>query len=214
MKRRIARILLPVVVALLSVATAAAQADRGTISGEVLDSSAAAIPQAEVVLTNMETGVVTRTTANGLGLYTLSSVPPGKYELKVTSAGFRAYQGSGLTVLVGQTLRMDVTLVPGQLQESITVNAEASLLKVDTAQISTTVLSEAIKDLPLSFGGGRGMENFAYALTPAVEGNNYTSYIAGGAAFSKDVLIDGISATAQIQGHVGETSPPMEAVQE
>ncbi len=214
MKRKLGRFLLTAAAILFFIAAAFAQSDRGTISGAVLDSSGAALPNAGIVLTNTETQVVTRSTANEVGLYTLPNVPPGKYELKVTATGFKAYQGSGLTVTVGQVVRMDVTLTPGQVQESIVVNAETSLLKVDTAQISTTVQSEAIKDLPLSFAGGRGMENFAYALTPGVEGNNWTSYIAGGSAFSKEVLIDGISATSQIQGHVGETSPPMEAVQE
>ena len=194
--------------------TAVAQSDRGTITGAVFDSSGAVIPNAEVLVRNIETAFVSRANANELGLYTLSNVPLGKYELKVTASGFKAYTRSGLTVNVGQMIRLDITLDPGQVQESITVNADAPLLKADTAQISTTVQSAAIKDLPLSIGGGRAMESFAYALTPAVEGNNWTSYIAGGAAFSKEVLIDGISATSQIQGHVGETSPPMEAVQE
>ena len=214
MKRIIASHCLTLAALLLCAITTSAQSDRGTISGAVLDSSGAAIPNAEIVLTNVDTGVVTRATGNDVGLYTLSNVPFGRYEIRITSAGFKTYHGSGMTVSVGQTLRLDVTLEPGQVQESITVNAESSLLKVDTAQISTTVQSEAIKDLPLSFAGGRAMESFAYALTPSVEGNNWTSYIAGGAAFSKDVLIDGISATSQIQGHVGESSPPMEAVQE
>src|SRR5512140_115418 len=214
MNRRTAAFLIFGLALLLCALPAAAQSDRGTISGAVLDSSGAAIPKAEIVLTNVDTGVVSRATGNDVGLYTLSNVPFGKYEIRITAAGFKAYHGSGMTVSVGQTLRLDVTLEPGQVQESITVTSEASLLKVDTAQISTTVQSQAIKDLPLSFSGGRAMENFAYALTPAVEGNNWTSYIAGGAAFSKEVLIDGVSATAQIQGHVGETSPLMEAVQE
>lgn len=214
MKRGTGTLVFVALAILLCIATASAQSDRGTISGVVLDSSGAAVPNADVVLTNEETRVVTRAMANELGMYTLANVPLGKYALKVSATGFKAYQGSGLAVAVGQTVRFDVTLSPGQVQESITVNAEASLLKVDTAQISTTVQSEAIKDLPLSFAGGRAMESFAYALTPAVEGNNWTSYIAGGAAFSKEVLIDGISATSQIQGHVGESSPPLEAVQE
>ena len=207
-------LLLAILALPLCLPPAAAQSDRATISGSVMDSSGAVIPNAAVVLTNTETGVVTQASANDIGLYTLTNVPFGKYELKITAAGFKAYNRSRITVTVGQSLRLDVTLEPGQVQETVTVTADASLLKVDTAQISTTVQSAAIKDLPLSFGGGRAMENFAYALTPSVEGNNWTSYIAGGAAFSKEVLIDGISATAQIQGHVGETSPPMEAVQE
>jgi hypothetical protein len=71
-----------------------------------------------------------------------------------------------------------------------------------------------ITDLPLSFSGGRQVENFAFAVTPSVEGNSWTSYIGGGPAFSKEVLIDGVSATSQITGHIGESSPSMEAVQE
>jgi hypothetical protein len=214
MNRRRSALLVSVFSLLLSVIPIAAQSDRGTIAGAVLDSSGAAIPNADIVLTNVDTRVVSRASANDVGLYTLSNVALGRYELQISAPGFRSHHRAGLSVSVGQTLRIDVTLDPGQVQESITVSGEASLLKVDTAQISTTVQSQAIKDLPLSFGGGRAMESFAYALTPGVEGNNWTSYIAGGAAFSKEVLVDGISATSQIQGHVGETSPPMEAVQE
>jgi len=199
---------------LLSLWPAAAQSDRGTITGAVMDTSGAFVPKAELVLKNVETGVLSHAESNEAGLYTFSNVPNGHYDLKVRAAGFKTLDRSGLVLTVAQTLRLDLTLDVGAVQESVTVTGEASLLKVDTSQISTTVQSEAIKDLPLSFGGGRAMENFAYALTPAVEGNNWTSYIAGGAAFSKDVLIDGISATSQIQGHTGETSPPMEAVQE
>jgi len=213
MNRRFA-VLAALVTLALSAVPVVAQLDRGVITGSVLDPSGAVVPQAAVTATNLETGVSTQAPTNEVGLFTLSNIPIGRYELKVVASGFKTYTRSGITLTVAQTLRLDVTLETGQVQESITVNAEVSLLKTDTAQIATTVQSAAIKDLPLSFGGGRAMENFAYALTPAVEGNNWTSYIAGGAAFSKEVLIDGISATAQIQGHVGETSPPMEAVQE
>jgi Carboxypeptidase regulatory-like domain len=199
---------------LLVVLPAAAQSDRGTITGEVMDSSGAFIPKVDLVLSNTGTGVVSRTQSNESGLYTFSNVPIGAYELRITAAGFKSLDRSGLTLNVAQTVRLDLTLEIGAVQESITVTGETSLLKVDTAQVSTTVQAEAIKDLPLSFAGGRSMEAFAYALTPAVEGNNWTSFIAGGAAFSKEVLIDGISATSQEQGHVGETSPPVEAVQE
>ncbi len=214
MNSRSCLLLMLALAVLLGALPAAGQSDRGTISGVVMDPSGAVTPNAEVILTNTATGVVSRATANEVGFYTLSNVPIGKYELKITAPGFKVYTRSGIPLTVGQTLRLDVTLEPGQVYESITVTAEPSLLKVDTAQTSTTVQSAAIKDLPLSFDGGRAMESFAYALTPAVEGNNWTSYIAGGAAFSKEVLIDGISATSQIQGHVGETSPPVEAVQE
>ncbi len=198
----------------LCAGTAFAQFDRGTITGTVSDPSGAVIPRAEITATNMDTGVVTQTVSNEVGLYRLSNIPIGRYEVRFVAPGFKAHVRSGITLTVAQTLRLDVTLETGTVQESVTVTAEGSLLKMDNAQVSTTIQSRVVTDLPLSFAGGRAIENFAYALTPAVEGNNWTSYIAGTPAFSKEVLIDGMSATAQIQGHVGESSPPMEAVQE
>ena len=96
---------------------AAAQSDRGTITGAVLDSSGAVIPNAEVVITNVATAFVSRASANEVGLYTFSNVPLGRYELRVTAAGFKAYTRSGLTVNVGQTIRLDITLDPGQVQK-------------------------------------------------------------------------------------------------
>lgn len=191
-----------------------AQFDRGTITGKVTDPSGAVAPGTEVTATNTATGVVTQTTTNEVGLYTLSNIPIGKYEIKFALAGFKTYARSGIELTIAQTVRLDVSLETGQISETVTVQADATLLKTDTAMVSTTIQSKVVTDLPLSFAGGRSLENFAYALTPGVEGNNWTSYIGGAAAFSKEVLIDGSSATAQIQGHIGESSPTMEAVQE
>jgi hypothetical protein len=192
----------------------AAQYDRGTITGTITDPSGAVIPRAQISATNMDTGVPTEAVTNEVGLYRLSNIPIGRYEIKIAAAGFKTHTRSGVTLTVAQTLRLDVTLETGTVQESVTVTADASLLKLDTSQVSTTIQSRVVTDMPLSFAGGRAIENFAYALTPAVEGNNWTSYIAGAPAFSKEVMIDGMSATAQIQGHIGESSPTMEAVQE
>ena len=208
-------VLTMVLVALIVAAVPlAAQYDRGTITGTVTDPSGAVVPRAEITATNMDTGVPTQAVTNEVGLYRLSNIPIGRYEIKITAPGFKAHMRSGITLMVAQTLRLDVALETGAVQESVTVTADASLLKLDTSQVSTTIHSRVVTDLPLSFAGGRAIENFAYALTPAVEGNNWTSYIAGAPAFSKEVMIDGMSATAQIQGHIGESSPTMEAVQE
>ena len=69
-------------------------------------------------------------------------------------------------------------------------------------------------DLPLGFSGGRYAENFAYKLTPGVGGDNWTSHINGAPSFSKEVVLDGASATIYISGHMGESSPSMEAIEE
>lgn len=191
-----------------------AQLDRGTISGRVTDNTGAVIPGVEVQLTNLATGVVTEAVTNDLGLYTLSNVPVGRYRVSFSLPGFKTFEQSGISVSVAQMIRLDVTLEVGEIADTITVTADAALLNTETPLVGTTLQSDVVTDLPLSFFGGRAVENFAYAVMPSVEGNNWTSYIAGGPAFTKEVLIDGITATSQIQGHIGESSPTMEAVQE
>lgn len=69
-------------------------------------------------------------------------------------------------------------------------------------------------DLPLGFSGGRYAENFAYALTPGVAGNNWESRINGSPSFSKEVVLDGADASIYITGHISESSPSMEALEE
>jgi hypothetical protein len=191
-----------------------AQVDRGTIMGQVTDPSGAIIPGVEITARNVDTGVTTNAVTNDAGLYTLSNVPIGTYEIRFALTGFKTYSRTGIQVKVAQTLRVDAALELGDIAETVTVSADATLMKTDTPLVAQTLQSRVVTDLPLSFSGGRSIENFAYALTPAVEGNNWTSYIAGAPAFSKEVLIDGIPATAQIQGHVGESSPTMESIQE
>jgi hypothetical protein len=69
-------------------------------------------------------------------------------------------------------------------------------------------------DLPLSIAGARLVENFAYAITPGVSGNSWTSNINGSSAFSKETLLDGATVTTYLSGHFGESSVSMEALQE
>ncbi len=190
------------------------QADRATISGTVTDSSGAVMPGVEVSALNVATGVKTPGLTNEVGSYTLVNVPIGTYKITFSLPGFKTLEQSGFTVTTGQKALLDVTLQVGEPSEMVTIAANSELIQTQSSLVSTTMEAEVISDLPLSFAGGRAVENFAYAVSPGVEGNNWTSYMSGGQAFSKEVLIDGISATAQIQGHIGESSPTMEAVQE
>ncbi len=190
------------------------QADRATISGTVTDPSGAVLPGVDVVATNVQTGVQTRAITNEVGNYSLLNIPIGTYQISIALPGFKTYERTDYKVTTGQKARLDVALQVGELTETITIAANSELIDTDSPLVSTTMQSEVITDLPLSFAGGRAVENFAYAVTPGAEGDNWTSFLVGGQAFSKEVLIDGISATAQIQGHIGESSPTMEAVQE
>jgi len=191
-----------------------AQADRGAITGTVMDPTGAVVPGVQVTATNADTKVQTSATTNDVGLYSILNLPIGRYTVAFSKQGFKTYDRSGITVGIAQVVRLDATLQVGALTESVTVTAEASILETSQTQVGSGMRSQVVTDLPLSISGGRSLESFAYAVVPTVEGDNWTSHIAGSLAFTKEVLIDGTSAVVQIGGHIGESSPTMEAVEE
>jgi hypothetical protein len=191
-----------------------AQSDRGSITGTVKDPTGAVLPDVQVTATNIDTKVENTATTNDLGLYRILNLPIGRYSVVFSRSGFKSYERKGITVAVGEVVPIDMVLEIGAAAETISVVEAAGVLETQTSGNSTDMQSKVVTDLPLSVQGGRSLENFAYAVTPGVEGNNWTSYIGGSAAFTKEVKIDGSSAVAQIGGHIGESSPSMEAVQE
>jgi hypothetical protein len=194
--------------------TASAQSDRGTITGVVKDPSGAVLPGVSVEAVHVATNVPKVTITNGIGLYSLPNLPLGTYTVTFTLQGFSPLRRASITVGLAEIITVDATLEIGGLQDAVTVTTDASLLSAATAQVGTAMKNSVVTDLPLTVSGGRSLENFAYALTPSVEGNNWTSRIAGGLPFSKEVVLDGTSAVIQIGGHIGESSPPMESVEE
>jgi hypothetical protein len=199
---------------LIAAPTAWAQSGRATVSGIVTDETRAVVGDVDVTATNRDTNVVTAAATNSSGRYTLLNLPVGHYTITFQKDGFRTQSREGFTVGVAQALTLDVTLAVGGLADTVTVTADASLLETGNAEIGTTLQSRIVTDLPLNIAGGRALENFAYAVTPSVEGDNWESRIAGSPTFSKEVVIDGTSAVIQIGGHIGESSPSMDAVEE
>ncbi len=137
---------------LLLSGAASAQSDRGTITGTVTDPADAVIPRAAVSAVNVETGSVYRTTTTETGNYTLAQLPAGRYNLAFESQGFNKYVQEGIRVYVARSARIDVAMQVGTTTESVTVSADAPLLKSDNAEQSTTIAREKLDELPLNFG--------------------------------------------------------------
>src|SRR3954462_4078338 len=116
----VARVLGVVILLAAWAATTRAQT-QGGISGLVTDSSGAAVPGATVTVTNTATRGTRNTTTNAEGLYTFPAVPPGTYELKVELQGFKTAEIRSFKVDVQQTVRVDVPLQVGALDETVTV---------------------------------------------------------------------------------------------
>ena len=190
------------------------QGDRGTFTGTVTDPAGAVVPNVRLSVINTQTNATFRTVTNEAGQYTIPNLPVGQYRIRFEADGFKATVREGLTLNVAQVARIDAALQVGSVSESVEVTAEAPLLQTQTPEVGTLLNNRTVTDLPLGFSGGRYAENFAYSLTPGVAGNNWESRINGAPAFSKEVLLEGASATTYIGGNMAESSPSMEALEE
>ena len=191
-----------------------AQQDRGTLLGTVTDASGAYVPGARVVVVQTGTNATNETVTNEAGSYRVPNLSIGAYRIEVETQGFKRSVRDGIRLSVTDVLRVDFVLEIGATSESITVTGEIPLLVTDNHEVGTLMDNRTVVDLPLGFSGGRYAENFAYKLTPGAGGDNWTSRINGAPAFSKEVVLDGASATVYIGGHMGESSPSMEAMEE
>src|SRR5215831_6444484 len=134
---------------LLSISAVFAQSDRGTMTGTVSDPAGAVVASAAVEARNTETGALYPVASSATGNYTIAQLPAGKYELSIMVMGFKKFVRTGLVVEVAGTLRVDATLEVGSAAESVTITAEAPMLKTEGGEISHNVSTATLDDLPI-----------------------------------------------------------------
>jgi hypothetical protein len=207
---------LAVVLAALSTfeSPALAQGSRGTITGVVGDGSGAVIPAVRVVARNVATNETRTTESTAAGQYSIPNLPPGAYELTFEVQGFRRLIRSDVELKATESLIVDVQLELGSVAESISVTAELPRLQTGTPAVGTTMSSRELLDLPLNFGGSRTPETFAFKVTPGVTGTSSATHVNGSVTASKEVIVDGVSASTNRAGSYHENSISVEAVQE
>src|SRR4051794_38137363 len=129
----------------------AGQETTGTILGAVTDSSGAVVPGATISVTNTDKNALIRTVTSGKdGTFTAPLLPLGHYSVKVESKGFRAFTKSNIELNIRDQYRVDAILSPGNITESVTVEADA--LQVDTLSPTASGLINGtqIRELSLS----------------------------------------------------------------
>jgi len=138
---------LAVLLAILCASPAFSQAVNATLLGNVTDISGAVVPNAKVIITEVDTGVSRTGQTNESGNYSFPNLPPGNYSVSVEASGFKKETRKDITVQVDTTTRTDLQLSPGALTETIEVTGAPPILQTDSAstgeKIERTVLSEA-----------------------------------------------------------------------
>jgi hypothetical protein len=132
------------------VSSANAQATNAQMSGRVVDSTGAVIPNATIDVQNTGTGLDRTVISSSTGDYIITSLPVGAYKLKAVAAGFKTYTQSGVVLEGGQNARVDVTLQIGSTSETVEVSAIAVQVDTSSASIRTEVDSTQIQELPLN----------------------------------------------------------------
>ena len=141
------------------------------INGTVTDQGGAAIADAKVTVTNVDTNVSQTTTTTSAGTYLVIDLNPGTYTVRVEKEGFNSHVDRNVMVTGGATSTSNVTLAPGTVNTTVEVIAPAVALQTEQPEIGTTISETLTQDLPqLISGNNRQIDNFIF-LVPGVTGN-------------------------------------------
>ncbi len=157
-------LLLPILLLFGSSITTAQTAGAGSITGTVSDPSKSVLPGASVTITNTETGIDHAFTTNSAGIYVAPFLKPGHYKVSASGAGFGTAEAPGLTLLVGQTLTIDLTLSLQNATATVEVTGETPMLDQERTEVSQVVDQQFIQNLPVN---ARNWSTFVL-LTPNV----------------------------------------------
>lgn len=187
----------------------------GVIQGDVTDTTGAVIPNARVIITNVNTGEKDEVQTGSTGRFVRPFVRPGTYTVQVEVEGFRPVRQDEVKVDVGQTRELSFTLEVGALAQEVQVTAAPPPLDTSTSSIGQVIENKRIMDLPLN-----GRSAFALAqITPGVNptGGGSTPHMGGARNALSELQIDGVTDIAP-NNNIGVNDrvyePQVDAVEE
>jgi len=201
------------------------QANQGTIQGGVFDQTGGAVAGAAVTVTDVARGVARVLSADDAGQYVAASLNPGTYTVRAEAKGFRTVEHTGVLVEVGQNIRVDLVVQPGEQAQTITVTGEVPAINTTDATLGGTVSNDSINSLPLN---GRNFERLLLVrpgvVTQIGSTANNGSVTHGRRGGNDVLLVEGISeinpstgvTTLNSSYRIGDANSilPIDAIQE
>src|SRR5438552_7850426 len=200
-----------------------AQVLFGSVSGTVTDQSGAGVPRAHVTLINRATSVQKEADADESGHYTITAVPPGNYDLKVTASGFKRLTQTILSVSVNTVTNADVKLQVGHVSEQVTVEESTVTLQTEKTDLHTELTEKAILEMPLNqYRNYQALINLVPGATPGVFQNAIadtperalSTNINGTNRNNNNTRVDGATDVFVWLPHHTVYVPPAETIQE
>ncbi|MGQ0732518.1 MAG: TonB-dependent receptor domain-containing protein [Acidobacteriota bacterium] len=174
MRRMFDRLCMGGLLLLIVSSTVYAQVDRATLTGIVRDPSDAVIVKAQVNVTSLATGAVSRVTTTGTGTYLVVNLSPGEYLVQVEAPGFQRFE-QVVQLAVGTRARLDMSLAVGSIGETVKVEGVTPLVDTESAVLGTVVDRNEVSKLPLAI---RNWDDLL-ALVPGVQSDRYTEQAGG-----------------------------------
>jgi hypothetical protein len=206
LKRMILRLVSCAVVILFMTTFSFTQSTLVTVEGTIVDEQGNPLPGAEITIRNTETGYLYSVLSRNNGVYVVSGIQPGNYEIGVKLPGFESQKRSGLVFNVGARLTINFTMKPSALQEEITVTAPAPLIESSKSEISGVVDRKKIDDLPLL---DRDFTSLA-VLKAGVQEENRSNAMPRG---NEEILLDGVS-NEWVGTNIVRSTIPADAIEE
>ncbi len=173
-----------------------AQVLYGSLTGNVTDPSAAAVPGAKVEALDVGTGVSRQATTDERGAYLFTNLQPGTYKVRIAVPSFKTLVEDNVTVNANEVRRVDGALQISQTSETVEVSASANILQTDKADVHQDLTSQEVSELPYSGGEGKNFQSLLFlipgaGIIAAPEANSE----AGNPQRAQTLFMNGISST-------------------
>jgi carboxypeptidase family protein/TonB-dependent receptor-like protein len=200
------------------------QGNQGRITGTITDQSGGVVAGATVTVKDVQRGVARTLTTGDSGEYNAPNLLPGSYAVRGEAKGFKAVERQNILLEVGKEVRVDLSLQPGEVSQTITITESLPLVETTNATLGGTLSNETINELPLNGRNYINLLSLRPGMTVYAGGGSFTRSANGTRAEDIGYLLDGLRnddpltgssvLNAAIPAGDASTSLPIDAIQE